>query len=827
MNRKQFLTGEWQFKELGSNQWLTAQVPGCVQLDLIEAGELNNPFYRNNESEFYKLEDKNWIYKKTFTVDKNIAEYSKINLVFAGIDTIAEIYLNDQLLGKTNNMFIEYSFDVKENLIKGDNELKVKFVSAKKNSQTIKDNDAVKIDATNDTVRNYIRKAQYSFGWDWGPTLVQTGLWRPVYLEYLTKAKLKDLYVATSSITDQEAILEVSGKLNLFSEEEVEVELVTEFEGKEISKTKVDLYPEEKGKQIKAKLKIDNPKLWYPQGRGNQPLYDIIFIVWQKDKIITEEKVRTGIRTVNLLQEQDDIGESFILEVNGERIFAKGANWIPGDSFLPRMTKEKYEEYLDLAVEANMNILRVWGGGIYENKEFYQACDERGILVWQDFMYACAEYPDQLDWFRKQAKKEAIEVVKKLRNHPSIVLWCGNNEVNWIFGQQKGKDEVAGNKIFKQVLPQVCSEYDPFRPYWVSSPYSKTEEPNSMKEGNRHNWNVWSRWQDYTAYQEDTSRFISEFGFQAMPNWETVKSYTKLEDRHILNPIVLGHNKMVEGQERLIRYLVRHLGFPKDFKSFVYLTQFNQAEAVKTAVEHWRSRKYKTAGAIYWQFNDCWPVASWSSVDYYGRKKGLYHYTKQFYAPILPIIKQKDDEIVINVDNDLMRNVEAEITVSAYSLAGDLKAIKEYSSILTKGQVEQTKKFNLSDLSIGYQPQITVVDNQSTTLQQEVNGELLDTVIYVTVEVGGQEYSNYKTFAKFRELDLAQPNFELETNNNKLRLKVDKPAFGVFIVGVDKELGLADNCLNLIPNQEYEIEIEKKVDNIDIYDLTTMVQKIY
>ncbi|NPV53769.1 MAG: glycoside hydrolase family 2 protein [Firmicutes bacterium] len=909
MIRRIPLNGEWKFAEAGRDNWETGTVPGCVQLDLMALGKLPDPFYRMDEHYAHELEDKEWIYRKEFDLgfdprfevllseapnpegghgDYSMGDYHMAELVFMGLDTLADIYLNGEYLGRAENMFIPHRYDVTSKLAAGRNMIEIRFASPIREIKAMERNSPVKLMATCETARPYVRKAQYSYGWDWGPRLAQVGIWRPVYLELIKDASIEHPFFFTREIRDGKAYVSIQAEVRRYVEGELSARVDVAYEGETVASCVVSVKPMKSGEEgIEAFLVIDSPRLWCPNGLelacpnglgglggpgeqsggqpGEQPLYEIKITLSKREEngeeVIDERSFRSGIRTVRLLQERDGQGTSFIFEINGTRVFAKGADWIPADNLLPRLTREDYEEYIRLAREANMNMLRIWGGGIYEDGAFYEACDRHGIMVWQDFMYACAEYPDQFEWFRKLAREEAVEIVKALRNHPSIVLWCGNNENNWGFHSwwKVGDPEFLGNYIYKQMLPRICAEYDPSRPYWVSSPYGGEDpDPNSEREGDRHAWDVWSRWVDYDQYRQDRGRFLSEFGFQAMPDWRTVLSYTAPEDRHVLSPVMLAHNKMPEGMERLIRFLVGRIGFPRDLRSFVYLTQFNQVEAVKMGVEHWRSRKFATAGTLYWQFNDCWPVASWSCLDYYRRKKALYYYTRRFFANLLVVIKQADDGIILEGVNDTTREVPGRLRVAAYDLKGGKLGQKELEVRLPANDATKLARCSYEELGIGYEPRLMPVDLPGTTLPVKKNGRLLDSVVFVELAASGSPsglsglpgssgsaspassansdspgglggssgsdgpYRNYAVFERFRNLNLVRPDIAVEVKDNHILLRSDVPAFGVFIEP-EREVELQDNCLNMEPGVTYAIGCSGDPGRVEVFDLTRMV----
>jgi len=841
------LDGIWEFTEKDKDDWQSGTVPGCVQLDLIALGKLKDPFYRIEEYNAYSVAEKEWIYRKEFIFTKK--EYNKAELVFEGLDTLATIYLNGHYIGKAENMFIPHRFDVGNYLKEGKNLIEVHFASA------ILKGAALRKAYTHPPVgdgRIFLRKAQYSFGWDWNPYLVQVGIWRSVYIELSGPAKLAHPYFLTREITDNKATVEVSAEIILsqlekeFKIEDLSVTLTIKEEenGNIVDKKELKLVKQQEGWGIKDTLQITNPKLWYPNGYGEQPLYQVEMVLNQtKDNQMREiDRISfiTGIRTVKLLREKDAEGESFIFIINGVKVFAKGADWVPADTFLPRIKKDDYEKYVRLAKEANMNMLRIWGGGIYEDPVFYSACDRYGIMIWQDFMYACAQYPDHTSWFREIAERESITVIKTLRNHPSIVLWCGNNENNWGFYAWWGVDdpEYLGNYIYKQILPKLCATLDPSRPYWVSSPFGG-KDPNSEKEGDRHSWDIWSGWKDYSNYNFDYGRFLSEFGFQSMPTWPTVLQFTAPEDRKINSFIVRSHNKQQEGMERLLRFLYGRIGIPKDFKSFVYLTQFNQAEAIKTGVEHWRTRKFATSGTLYWQFNDSWPSATWSCLDYYKRKKALYYYSKHLYDNLLIVLKPlivNNQEIswfknqvqgleVILV-NDNLEAKKGQFRIACYTLKGVKKGEIKKDIEIPADSTFYLGKFTSKDLGLGYSPIPVSVPYGNSILVGEENKELLHSVIFAELITEDNVYRNYLVFQPFRDLPLCTPNIKTITKEKGIiELKSDIPAFGVFLE-TEEDIDLEDNCLYLEPGIEYKIKYTGEIKKINVLDLTQFIQDI-
>lgn len=777
--RRVWLTGDdWQVKDTEGEFSFRGSVPGVVQADLVRNNLLPHPYVGTNEDLFIQIEGKEWIYEKDFSFDEPLGDEDYVDLVFEGIDTLSDVYLNDVFLGSTEDMFLEYRFDVKH-LLKSENKLRVHIKSPVLVPKALEQNYG-KLGGPEESVRGYIRKAQYSYGWDWGARIVTSGIWKPVYLELHKGARLHDSTAYLLEYEGGDGTIKVTGyitskvgKDGLSVSVFVDGGFLGEFEVKE---KEGELY-------FEGLARIKGLKLWYPWNVGEPHLYGFDFVLKRNGNEIYRESKRIGFRTVRIIQEPDEEGRSFIFEVNGKKVFAKGANWIPADNVLTWLNEDDYKKLLKMAKDANMNMLRVWGGGIYEHDAFYSLCDEMGIMVWQDFMYACLEYPDHLPWFRRLANEEARKIVRKLRHHACIVLWCGNNENNWGFEEwgimnKKVEGLNLGNRLYLFDFPKICAEEDPKTPYWVSSPYGG-ERANSEREGDRHVWNVWSGWVNYDQYEKEGGKFISEFGFQGAPHMKTIEFFAKEDERRVFHPVMLKHNKQVEGQERLVRFIVGNFGEYKDFESFVYLSQLNQAEAIKFGVEHWRSRKYKTAGTLFWQLNDSWPVFSWSAVDYFKRPKALYYYAKRFFADVLPVLKKTGKELVFLVVNDLRKTVNAKGVLKVYGFDGKERLVKEYNVTLPEDGVVVVDNLEWSDYNVAF---------------------------FVDVEVEGRVFSNYKVFKKWRDLELEDPEIDVTVAGRLLTLRAKKPAFGVRILSENDE-ELEDNFMFLKPFEERKVNL--------------------
>jgi beta-mannosidase len=684
------LNGEWKFK--GANpqrsfppdqadalEWMEATVPGTVHTDLMAVGRIPDPFVRINELEVQWVDSRQWSYRREFDVDDAFLLEDSLFLVAEGLDTYARLTLNGRLLGRTDNMFVEHRFDVKRFLKAGMNVLEVLFDSPVIHSQKLQQQyGALRVSL--EPHRVYVRKAQYSFGWDWGPKLTTSGIWRDIYLEAISGCRIASVFARAETITKESAVVRVTIELDQFVRSPVAMNVEILGDGFERRQSFTM-----RGKAKSLVINVPKPRVWWPNGYGEQPLYQVRVAASVNGVECDSKVISFGIRSVRLLQEKDEEGRSFVVEVNGVKMYCKGADWIPCDSFIPRIGTSTYERLLTLARDAHMNMIRVWGGGIYEQDVFYELCDRLGLMVWQDFMFACGEYPEQA-WFLRSVEDEASKAITRLRNHPSITIWCGNNECEWIFcteNPDKTPDDMTGAPIFRDLLPSLCRSLDGTRPYWRSSPFG-IGFPNAESSGNHHQWAVWGQWKDYMEYKNDNARFVTEFGFQAPAHPRTFEAVTILSDRTPQSPVFEHHNKLPDGTERLFRFQAAHYGVGTEFEDFIYKGQLVQAEALKTAVEHWRRRKFKTAGSLFWQLNDCWPVTSWAVIDSALRPKAAYYYAKKFFAPVLVGFEKRQDGLDVWVANDLLSPVVGELALSLRSFDGTITWSKTLQAVVAR-----------------------------------------------------------------------------------------------------------------------------------------------
>jgi beta-mannosidase len=631
------------------NAWLEGHVPGSVHTDLLAAGMIPDPFVADNELQVQWVAERDWQYKLAFPLSPDLLAEQRIFLVCDGVDTIAEVSIDGRVLAQTDNMFRQYRWDITDFLSGAEVTVQFNFRSTVAYMQ--EKQAATPLIGPSQSIPGgpYVRKAPCQFGWDWGPQLPPTGLWKDVRLEGCSTAYLDNVRVRQIHQADH---VEVVADIQLEQWEARSCRVVLTLTAPDGVKTEVSsLLPEGKTGETLS-LEVNNPQLWSPNGYGVQPLYAVDVLLYFEERKLDSKHYQIGLRTLELRQEPDEYGTSFTFVVNGIPVFAKGANWIPADSFPARLTDQHLDHLIRSAADANMNMLRVWGGGFYEVERFYDLCDQYGILVWQDFAFSCSVYPGDED-FVENVRVEVVQNVRRLRHRASLALWCGNTEMEggWVhwgwFERVAPEYRMYYDRMFHHMLPEICAEEDPDRPYWPSSPSSGVpfEDPGGVHAGDTHNWAVWHGGYPFEHYREHDSRFVSEFGFQSLPPLDTIKTYAEPKDWNMTSYMMEHHQRNAAGNGKIINYMTAHFRLPKDFPSLVYLTQLLQAEAVRTGVEYWRRNRMCTSGTLYWQLNDCWPVASWASLDYFGRWKALHYAAKRFYAPLMLSAEEKKSDV--------------------------------------------------------------------------------------------------------------------------------------------------------------------------------------
>jgi beta-mannosidase len=789
---------QWLFKKGGDAEWFSAKVPGTVHTDLLHNNLIHDPFVGANEKQLQWIENEKWIYKTDFIISKEELQNSTIELIFDCLDTYAKVYVNGEKVLSADNMFRTWEINVKNRLKIGTNTLEIHFESASK----IGKEEAQKLTYTlPENERVFVRKAQCHFGWDWGPRFVTAGICKKVHLKFRNNATIKDVHYQQKELNAE--IAKMDFVLAITAEKSGKYQIIVD--NKEFP------FQLKKGlNRVKIPYEIQNPVLWWCNGLGVPHQYVFKFSLEQNDNKIDEKELRIGLRTIELVQENDEIGKSFYFKLNGKPVFIKGANVIPPDSFVSRTADSAYSSMVKDAKNANMNMLRVWGGGVYADDSFYSACDANGILVWQDFMFACAMYPGD-NHFLENVKQEVIDNVIRLRNHPSIALWCGNNENdegwhNW--GWQKhfnysksDSTEIWTNykKVFHELIPGVLDSLlsKNENRYWSSSPSLGWGRKESLTQGDVHYWGVWWGKEPFEIYNDKVGRFVSEYGFQGMPSMETLSKVLSKEEMNFQSEAFKNHQKHPTGYETIREYMARDYNVPENVDDFVYVSQLLQARGMKIAIEAHRRAMPYCMGTLFWQFNDCWPVTSWSAMDYYGDKKAFYYQIQKSYEPFLVHIYQNNNEIEIYTINDHVTDFSGKLDLKIMDFNGNVR----WSSVaLVKS------KSNTSEM------QYKIADSIFKQLDKK---EIVLQVIFTSEnEINEANYF----FAKPKEMALKKPTFQVnQMDKNTIEVTSDVVAVGIYLqadgVIFDK------NYFDLLPNQKKIVKTSDYVKNLKIKTL--------
>jgi beta-mannosidase len=793
------LAHDWQFREAGTNEWSPAHVPGSVHCDLMASGCIPDPFAADNEKRVQWVAESDWEYRHRFHCTPELVAQERILLVCDGLDTLATIILNGHELGHTDNMFRKYQWEVKSLLdAKGANDLTVIFSSP------------VKYAAEQQALRplpgvsqaipggSHLRKAPCQFGWDWGPQLPPIGIWKDIRLEGYREGRFAEVHVRQNHANGQVAV-EARVAIQRWGEGRLAtVVRITTPEG-EILENKAAVDAQDRAT---VKVPIPQPELWWPNGYGGQPLYQVEVSLVRGDaskvESLDQQTYQLGLRTVELRQQQDQWGRSFVFVVNGVPVFAKGSNWIPADSFPTRITDQFLEGLIRSAAETHQNMLRVWGGGIYEEERFYDLCDRYGILVWQEFIFSCSIYPLDIPAFLETVQVEVVENVRRLRHRACLALWCGNNEmewgwVDWNWNRPELQDlKTAYDRFFHTTLPAWCQAEDPDHSYWQSSPSSDTpfDDPNGQSQGDSHYWDVWHGRKPFTSYRSQYPRFMSEFGFQALPPLATIRTYAEEADWNMTSYIMEQHQKNASGNSLMVGQMLDTFRLPKDFVSLVYLSMALQAEGIRYGVEHWRRHPDRVAGILYWQLNDCWPVASWSSLDYFGRWKALHYAARRFYAPLMLSIEDKSPEQGVYVSNDLLEPWEGTVNWSLETLAGEVLTSGQAPVKAAPQSATQVCKLDFSD---------------------SISDDNIRRLVFVAELWQGQRLVSRQTafFAPIKHLSLADPDMNVDLSGEKNQLIVELTSHSLAVLvelsltGAD--VVFSDNYFTLPPDRTARI----------------------
>lgn len=809
---------EWAFKQEHDTRWRQATVPGTIHTDLIDHQLIHDPFYGEEEKHVQWVDKVNWVYQTTLDVDKDLLGNDHIKLVFHGLDTYTDIAINGQSVYKTENMFRRYTMDVKKYLHQGENTLQVTFESPINRDIMKPLTTGVNYPADNDDsqlggvgqhkLSVFARKAPYHYGWDWGPRFVTSGIWKPVELVAYSAAKIEDVYVNQKEVSEEYAQLLIS--IEIEASRSMSVDCLLQY-GDIRKHITCDL---QKGtNHLEVPVNLTHPRLWWSRGLGEAYRYNVQVSVSRNKQVIDTTTFKHGIRKVALVRDHDEHGQTFYLKLNDVPVFCKGANHIPNDSFIPRVTKERYEHEINSAVEANMNMLRVWGGGIYEQDIFYELCDEKGLLVWQDFMFACSMYPGDPS-FLENVRQEAIDQTKRLRRYASVVLWCGNNEIDVAWAEfeenagwgwkQKYSDTVRKQlwldykNLFHGVLAEVTSNVVPNEPYWPSSPladltHDKEQHALGVKtSGDVHYWDVWHGKQPFEAYNENVGRFMSEYGFQSFPSIETIKTFAEPSAYDISSDVMSHHQKNGAGNQLIKTYMDKYLPEPKDFESFLYMSQVLQAEGIQHAIEAHRRNKPYCMGTLYWQMNDCWPVASWSSIDYFGRWKALHYQVKESFKDVLVSIEEKNEQLNIFIVSDVLTSQSLTLSVSLLDLAGQVMKHHQSEVDVAKNMSQCVQTINLSEL-LGDMPRDTVV---------------------LKVELGNKENvvdvkKHY--FVSTKQLSLEPADISVQRDETNHCFNISTTAFAKSIELKSEEAGyFSMNYFDLLPGETVNVQFFKR-----------------
>ena len=786
------LRGIWKLEQAEREIAIPAKVPGDNCSALLDANIIPDPYFRQNESKVQWIGDADWTYSREFEVKDEFLSYESIYLNIEILDTFAVIRINGREAAATRNMFKRHRLEVKEYLKTGKNHIAILFKSVEKEARK----EARKLPfpvpySGNNTIPhlNLVRKVQCHAGWDWGISLMVSGIYGDISLDGVNEAGIEHIYTEQSH---EKSKCTVTACAEINAVKAREIEIVFDFDGK-IRKIRqavnagINL--------IKTKFEIDKPKLWWPAGYGKQPLY--VLTVKTADESLSRE---TGLRTIELVCDRDDYGTGIMFRVNGVDIFCKGANWIPVDAMPERQTREVYQDLLESAITANMNMIRVWGGGQYEAEYFYELCDKLGLLVWQDMMFACSQYPST-DGFLTNVNEELEYQIKRLKSHASVALWCGDNEclggLTWYDEYHKNPEKYLDNyKRLNHVRENAVNKYGPEYTFWPSSP---CEGPGTFcgnwsndHNGDMHYWKVWHGGEQLEAYFNVIPRFCSEFGFQSFPSREVFNSFGTKEDADVFSPVMLHHQKNENGNKYIIGMFSKYFHAPEGFDNFLYLSQVQQALAIKTGVEFWRHLQPVCMGTLYWQLNDNWPLASWSSIEYGGKWKQLHYHAKRFYAPQASMAFQKNDNLEIWSVNDSRKAQYFQVKALVYDFSG--KELRSWS-FETEIGARSSKKLEVLEL-------------EKSGFKKDEAFMMLET------SAANKTHINTHFFAPCKNCKLPESHIKAKVPGDgtalKVKLSCDKPAFFVTLETPGIKGIFEDNSITLLPGKQIVIEFLPK-----------------
>lgn len=833
---KSLSSENWKFRKKNDKSWLKAIVPGTVHTDLFANKKIPDPFYGNNEKQLQWIENENWEYKTTFSISKTEILQSHIELQFDGLDTYAKVFVNDSLVLIADNMFRSWKVDIKKHVHKGKNNLTIIFESAVRRGKE----EAKKLTyILPGDEKVFTRKAQYQYGWDWGPRFVTCGVWKEAKVVCWNDARILNIKSIQKELNDSLAQLEFVCEIESDVDANAFMDIAnTDEDNAGQTTTKITL---KKGIHFyNLSYTVKSPKFWWCNGLGFPTLYNFKIQLSYDSRFLDAEDLKIGLRTIELIQDKDSIGKSFYFKLNGVPVFMKGANYIPSDNFLPRVKKEHYETIIENALDANMNMLRVWGGGVYADDTFYEACDKNGILVWQDFMFACAMYPGD-DHFVNNVAEEIIDQVERLRNHPSIALWCGNNEVdegwkNWGWQKQynyseKDSTTIAQNNfaLFDNFIKDIVNIQDGSRAYWPSSPSIGWGHKESLQQGDSHYWGVWWGMEPFENYEKKVGRFVSEYGFQGMPSLNTMNKFGAFDSKigqdkpivaidytdeyilmhlHDIDSVNLNaHQKHPTGYKTINTYMERDYKIPNKFDDYIYVSQLLQAKGMKTAIEAHRRAKPYCMGTLYWQMNDCWPVTSWSSVDYFNVWKASHYQVKRSYEEVIISVDEQETFCDIYVVSDKMEKLGGELNVELFDFNGKLVWSNSVLIDVDSNSSKMVYRLFIND-------SLKNIDKSSLVLKCK----------FIMMGRHVSEVSTLHYFVKPKDLKLVKADVQFSLGDGLysqcITLKSDVLMKDVCVFIEGEFINLSDNYFDLLPNEpktiylpafEYVKNLDKKI----------------
>ena len=818
------LNGTWQFCQADTQDWRNAEVPGCNFTDLLAHNLIDDPFDRDNESHLQWIEKKDWHYRRSFIVSAAQLAHSEVNLVALGLDTFCDIYLNGQHLASGQNMFVGQHLPCKSLLVEGENEVEIHFRSPMNEvyPQFIANGFTypAENDKSDEKLSVFCRKAPCHFGWDWGPKFVTSGIWRDIYLAFIDSAEIKDVHFVQQTLSAQRADFHIA--LDVSAMTDFDAQLVVKCEQAPQLNQILDVHlSAQAGEQsMLVNFTLNDPKRWWPNGLGEAFLYDFSFELVKDKRVIARREQAVGLREIEVVNQADEMGESFYFKVNGHPVFMKGANYIPDDSFIHRVNAQRHQQVFDAVVAGNMNMLRVWGGGIYQDDTFYELADRNGILIWQDFMFACTLYPAD-EAFLANVKQEAEYNVKRLRNHPCIAMWCGNNEVDmaiekWQWAEKFDySDELYERlkqdyiRLFDDCLPKVINSLDAQRFYLRSSPIGFWENDEDNK-ANHHYWGVWHGEEPFSEYKKRVPRFMSEYGFQSFPIAESTHRFTQPEDRELESAVMQVHQKHPRGNKLIRSYMDEEFNAPKDFDQLLYLSQVQQALGLKMAFEAHRAAMPFCMGTLYWQLNDTWPAASWSGIDYYGRWKALHYQAKRSFASQLLVIEPEQDELIVTLVSDALHTFAAKLEIQLYDFSGEIHWYHEQFVTVLANSTENVFSLNVEQFVPRHGLASSVV---VARLVQEDSTQLC-------------ENSHFFVPNKSLALQPASISCKHEIGDQSLSLMFTTDTFvRQMYVSMAEQIGnFSDNFFDLLPQQVKTITIA--LPNMSQQQIADLVDKV-